>query len=149
MLSGPSSRDIIGGKEMAEFKIVINDPKSGKSKQIEAKEDQAKPFLDLKIGDNVKGEVIDMQGYEFELRGGSDHCGFPMRKGINLNRKKILTKGGVGFKNFEKGLRKRKTVCGEKVHENIKQLNLKVIKYGATPLFEEKPVEAEEKKDGE
>ncbi len=134
---------------MAEFKIVINDPKTGKSKQLEAKDDQAKPFLDLKIGDTVKGEVLDLQGYEFELRGGSDRCGFPMRKGINLPRKKILTKGGVGFKNFEKGLRKRKTVCGEKVNDSIKQINLKILKQGKESLFEEKKEEEVVAKEGE
>jgi len=125
---------------MAEFKIVIND-KSGKSKQIELKDDQAKPLLDLKISDVVKGEAIDMQGYEFEITGGSDRCGFPMRRGINTARKKILTKGGVGFKNFTVGLRKRKTVCGERITEDIKQVNLKVLKVGKQSLFEEPKAE--------
>ncbi len=137
---------------MAEFKIVISDPKTGKSKQIEVKDNQSKPFLEFKIGDKIKGELIDLQGYEFELRGGSDHCGFPMRKGISFLRKKILTKGGVGFKNFVVGLRKRKTVCGERVADNIKQLNLKIIKYGKQSLFEESKAEEakpEEKKEDE
>lgn len=129
---------------MAEFKIVINDPKSGKSKQIEVKDANAKPFLELRIGDAVKGELIDMQGYEFLIKGGSDHCGFPMRKGIDTPRKKILTYGGVGFNNNVNGLRRRKTVCGERINENIKQLNLMVTKMGKAPLFEEPKAEETE-----
>jgi len=131
---------------MAEFKVVLNDPKTGKSKQIEVKDAQAKPLLNLKIGDMVKGEMLDLQGYEFEIKGGSDSCGFPLRKGIPTARKKILTLGGVGFKNkIQSGIRKRKTVCGEKITENTKQINMVVKKAGKQPLFEE--AKAEEKKE--
>ena len=48
---------------MVEFKVVISDPKSGLSVQKEVKEPAAKAFLGLKIGDTVKGELIDLHGY--------------------------------------------------------------------------------------
>ena len=74
--------------------------------------------------------------YEFQITGGSDYCGFPMRKGILGQRKKITIYGGVGFRGAEKGIQRRKTVCGHKIHENISQVNLKVLKAGAKKLNE-------------
>ncbi|MEM4268279.1 MAG: 30S ribosomal protein S6e [Candidatus Woesearchaeota archaeon] len=130
---------------MVEFKIVIGDPKQGKSLQKVVKDDSAKPFIGLKIGDKVRGELIDLSGYEFEITGGSDNCGFPMRKDVQgSERKKIVAVKGVGFKKLGSGIRQRKTVCGNTIHAKTAQINLKVIKDGAVPLvFPEK-----EKKDG-
>lgn len=127
---------------MAEIKLNVSDPKTGKTKQVEIKDPKA--LMGLKIGDNFKGELLDMQGYEFEITGGSDHCGFPMRKGIPGVRKKILTRGGVGFQeNDRKGIRRRKTVCGEALNPKIMQINVKIIKPGKKSLWEETKVETE------
>ena len=60
--------------KMAEFKLTLNDPKTGKAYKKEVKDQNAKVFLGKKIGDPIKGESIDMQGYEFEITGGSDKC---------------------------------------------------------------------------
>ena len=128
---------------MAEFKLCIGDVKAGKTVQIEAKDESAAAFLNKKIGDKIKGEVIDKAGYEFEITGGADYCGFPMRKDLEGPiRKKIMITTGVGIRNSEKGLRKRKTVCGNTIHEKITQISMKVVKYGKSPLVE---VPAEEK----
>ena len=59
-----------------------------------------------------------------------------MRKGILGQRKKITIYGGIGFRGAEKGIQKRKTVCGHKIHEQISQINLKVTKQGAKKLAE-------------
>jgi small subunit ribosomal protein S6e len=135
---------------MAEFKLVISDPKTGRTTQKEVKEQGANAFLDKRIGESVNGESIDLTGYEFMITGGSDKSGVPMRKGIQSQRKKILIrKGSVGFtgKNrgyIEKAAVKKKTVCGEKVDSGISQINLKVTKQGAADIFpakEEKKVE--------
>jgi small subunit ribosomal protein S6e len=129
---------------MVEFKLTIGNPKTGKCVQRTVSENAAKAFIGLKIGDTIKGESIDLTGYEFQITGGSDFCGFPMRKGITGARKSILAQGGVGFKKY-RGIRKRKTVCGEAINEKISQINLKVLKQGKAPL-----VSAEgEKKEGE
>lgn len=133
-----------------EFKIVISDPKSGKSVQKAVTEQNAKFFQGKRLGEKFKGESIDMQGYEFEITGGSDYAGFPMRKGIpGPVRKRILTGKGVGlnpkgkkYHRYKKGLRKRVTVCGDTVHEKITQINLKVLKEGTEKMFEEKKEEA-------
>ena len=123
---------------MAEFKLTIADPKTGKCVQRQVEGDAVKNLIGLKIGDNVKGEVVDLPGYEFELTGGSDFCGFPMRKGIQGARKRVLIGKGVGFKGGKKGIRRRKTVCGEVVNNKIVQINLKIIKKGTVNLFEKK-----------
>lgn len=132
---------------MAEFKVVISDPKTGLSVQREVKEPAAKPFLGLKIGDAVKGEVIDLQGYEFEITGGSDFCGFPMRRDVSgVGRKRILAYSGVGVKKGEKGMLQRKTVCGNTIHAKIVQINLKAVKIGGTDVFAEVKTKAEASK---
>lgn len=135
---------------MVEFKLVISDPKTGKTMQKEVKDQAANAFLNKKIGEAITGEVIDLTGYEFMVTGGSDKSGFPMRKGISGMRKGVVAgKGSVGFrgKNRKKivsGLIKKKTVCGETVNETISQINLKITKLGSTNIFEEKK-EGEEK----
>lgn len=131
-----------------ELKIVISDPKSGKSYQKIVKDADAKRFLSLKIGDVVKGEIVNFAGYEFEITGGSDFAGFPMRKDLpGTLRSKILAVSGVGMNKSGKGIKQRKTMAGNTVYENTSQLNVKVVKYGKAPLEEKK--EGAEGADGE
>lgn len=132
---------------MAEFKVVISDPKTGLTVQREVKDPAAKAFLGLKIGDAVKGEAIDLQGYEFEITGGSDFCGFPMRKDVlGVGRKKILSYVGTGVRKQEKGMLQRKTVCGNTIHAKIAQVNLKAVKAGSTDIFNEAKAKADASK---
>ena len=121
---------------MASFKLCISDPSSGKTFQKEIKDSHARPFIGLNIGETIKGDNFDLNGFEFQITGGSDYCGFPMRKGILGLRKKIAIYGGIGFRGEAKGIKRRKTVCGHKVHERISQINLKVTKQGAKKLAE-------------
>ena len=136
---------------MVEFKLVIGDPKTGKSYQREVKDQDAALFLGKKIKDVIKGEAIGLQGYELEITGGSDDCGFPMRYDVTgAARKRILAIKGVGLKKKDKGIRQRKTVCGNKVHEKISQINLKVVKEGKKPLgVAPEPAKEEEKAEKE
>ena len=90
---------------------------------------------------------------KFLITGGSDKCGFPMRKGIQKPRQKIMIGKSVGFsgrlrstkknKNRKQnGLLKRRTVCGERITKIIRQINLKVTKKGSQSL-EEAPAEVQ------
>ncbi len=121
---------------MASYKLTIADPKTGITYQKEVKDQQANAFLGLNIGETLKGEAIELPGYELVITGGSDYCGFPMRRGILGVRKKIKSKGGVGFRIKVRGMEKRKTVCSHKITENITQINLKVVKEGPKSLPE-------------
>ena len=79
---------------MAEHKINIGDSKSKKT--YNKVTEDISGFYDKKIGDIVNGEVIDLPGYELEIRGGSDSSGFPMRKDVDgTARKRILIVGGL------------------------------------------------------
>lgn len=130
---------------MTDLKLVLSDPKTGKSYSKEA---PLKPFLGKKLGDSVKGELIDMTGYEFQITGGSDDSGFPMRKDIPKSGKaRVLEVSGVGVNNKKryrkkkkkglrvmKGMRRRVTIAGSIIYEKTAQVNLKVLKMGKTPL---------------
>ena len=139
---------------MASFKINIADPKTSKCYKTEVKEEKAAPFMGLNIGEKIEGDKIGIEGYEFQITGGTDYCGFPMRRGILGIRKKITIYKGVGFKGGLKGMKKRKTVCGHKISESISAINLKVLKEGSKKLSdmfgkkegEESPEEKEAKK---
>jgi small subunit ribosomal protein S6e len=137
---------------MVDFKIVIG-TKDGKTHQKEIKSPESDNLLKRRINETISGNLIGFDGYEFLITGGSDKCGFPMRKGIQEPRKRITVKGKtVGFsgknrnKNKQKGLIKKKTVCGEMVTKIIHQINLKVVKTGSKPLSEAPAEEAKEDK---
>ena len=129
---------------MAQFKICISDPKTGRSKQLEVKDNDAKQFVGMKLKQQIKGEACGLPGYEFLITGGSDKAGFPMRSGIMGKRKVILAYGGTGIRTREKGTKQRKTVCGSTISAEIVQINLKILKEGSTKLFEEKKAEGKE-----
>jgi small subunit ribosomal protein S6e len=138
---------------MVSYKLCIADPKKGRSYQKEVKDDEASPFVGMKIDDAVKGELIGLPGFELKITGGSDKCGFPMRHGILGIRKRINIYSGVGFRGKSrllkkgkktkrlKGLKKRKTICGHKINESVSQINMIVVKEGAKPLNEVMGVE--------
>ena len=127
---------------MPGIKVVIG-LKNGLCVQRELSEEQSKNMWGKKIGDAVDGTPLGLAGYEFLVTGGSDYCGFPMRKDISgPNRRRILSVEGVGVKKVNDGLRIKKTVAGNTIHQKIHQVNLKVVKEGAEKL--EPPKKAEE-----
>ncbi len=133
------------------FKVVMS-TKDGKSIQKEISGDAAEFLMRKRIGELIKGDQFGFAGYEFLISGGSDKSGFPMRKGIQSERKAVMIGKGVGFsgkkrstkknKNRkQKGLIKRRTVAGEEIGTKTVQINLKVVKEGSVSLFEEAKVE--------
>jgi len=119
---------------MKSFKLNIADPKTAKCYKTEVKDAQAAPFIGLNIGEKIEGNKIGLEGYEFLITGGTDYCGFPMRRGILGMRKKMTIYPGVGFRGGLKGMKKRKVVCGHKINETITAINLKVVKEGTKKL---------------
>ena len=51
-------------------------------------------------------------------------------------RKRILSSGGVGYKPKRKGQRKRKSVRGNTISEDILQINMKIITVGSKKIEE-------------
>jgi small subunit ribosomal protein S6e len=119
---------------MVSFKLNIADTKAGKCYKTEVKDQEAEPFIGLNIGEKINGSTFGLSDSEFQITGGNDYCGFPMRKGILGIRKKITIYEGVGFRGGFKGMKKRKTVCGHKINDKISAINLKVLKEGSKKL---------------
>src|SRR3989338_5562700 len=118
---------------MASFKINIAG-KEGKCYKTEIKDQHAAPLMGLNIGEKVDGSKLGLEGYELQVTGGMDYCGFPMRSGILGQRKKNNIYKSTGFKGALKGIKRRKTVCGHKVNDKISAINLKVLKEGSKKL---------------
>ncbi len=117
-------------------RIVIGD-KDGKSYQKEIAADKMNALLNMKIGDEFDGGIVDVPGYRFSISGGSDKDGFPMRKGVHGQaRKQILVAEGPGFYPAMKGMRKKKSIRGEVIALDIAQINTKVVKAGTKSLAE-------------
>jgi len=111
-------------------------PGKGLSKLIEIDEKKFR-FESMKIGDTIKGGLIGFANYEFEIRGGSDSSGFPMRKDVHgpVKKRILLSKRGVGYKPRRKGEKRRRTVRGNEITSDMTLINLKVLKYGEAELF--------------
>jgi small subunit ribosomal protein S6e len=133
-----------------EIKVNIGDSKTKKTYNKTLDENSVQPLLGKKIGETIKGEAIDLPGYEMQIVGGSDSSGFPMRKDVEgFARKKIFIAGGVGMrKQDRKGVKLRKTVAGNTIYEKTSQINLKVTKWGKEPI-EKAPEPESTEGDGE
>lgn len=128
---------------MTETKFVVNDPKTGKSYQ-KALEDN--PFINNKYGDKISGDLIGLEGYELEIRGGSDKSGCPIRYDMpGIGKKTALLSSGPCIKIKAKGNRIRKTVVSNTINSDIVQVNLKVLKQGSKALEEIFPKKEEAK----
>ena len=122
---------------MAEFKVVLNDPQTGKSYQREIGGTKANSLIGKRIGEEIDGVFVDLPGYKLQITGGTDKDGFPMRKNLQgARRKKLLLKGGIGFHPKRKGERRRKMVRGNTISEEIVQINMKIVQYGPKPIEE-------------
>ena len=136
-------------------KIVIGD-KKGNAFQKEIAADKLNALLNLKIGDEFDGGIVDVPGYRLQVTGGSDKDGFPMRKGIHgAARKTVLVSDGPGYYPNFQGERKRKSIRGESLGADIAQINASIVKegtkslweiFGKTPKEEKKKEEAAEAK---
>jgi small subunit ribosomal protein S6e len=127
-----------GNNHMAKFKVIVSDPDSGTSKAIELEESRAATFIGRKIGETLDGAVVDLPAHKLQIMGGSDRDGVPMRPHVHGGvRRNVVLSGGVGFNPHVKGQRKRKTVRGEVITDDIVQINIKIM---------EKPKKSDESK---
>lgn len=115
------------------IKLVMG-TKSGKTFQKELSSEEAESLYNRVLGEELNGELFGYSGVSFQIKGGSDSQGFPMRKDLpGTQRKSILISKSTGFKGKLRGkrfggLRIKKTVAGNTVYEKTHQLNLQVIK---------------------
>lgn len=108
---------------MANFKLVVSNPKDGKTSSYELKDKQAQPLLGLKIGDIFDATVLGVSG-KIKITGGSDKSGVPMRPDVHGAVKKyVLLSKGVGLQSIEEGQRKRKLIRGNVITDDTYQVN--------------------------
>ena len=113
---------------MAKFKVIVSDPEAGTSKVVELEEARAAPFIGRKVGETLDGSVVDLPEHTVQILGGSDKDGVPMRGNVHGGvRRRVVLSGGAGFKSKNKGERKRKTVRGNIITDEIAQINMKIV----------------------
>jgi small subunit ribosomal protein S6e len=133
---------------MADFKLVVSDPKTGIAYNIDITGARSNKFIGKAIGAEVDGESAGLPGYTLVITGGSDKTGIPMRDDVpGQVRRKILVSEGTGYHPVSDGMRRRKLLRGNEVSGELVQVNAKVIAYGAKTLDELVPKVEGKKKD--
>lgn len=131
---------------MADFKLVVSDPKSGKAYNVDIAGPKTNKFVGKPIGSEIEGDIAGLPGYKLIITGGTDNTGVPMRGDLpGQGRRRILVSGGVGFHPVADGMRKRKLLRSNEITSELVQINAKVSSYGEKTL--EELVPKKEKKD--
>jgi small subunit ribosomal protein S6e len=108
---------------MVSFKLVLSDPKSGKSEASEVKDAGAQFLIGRRIGEVIDAASVGLTG-KIMITGGSDRAGFPMRSDtLGGGKNYVLLTRGVGYRNKEEGVKKRKLVRGNTITEETYQVN--------------------------
>jgi len=122
---------------MADFTVAVADPDSGETYQIDADGQDANRFMGREIGDEVEGSAVGLDGYTLEITGGSDTAGRPLRGDVRgPNLKSVMLEGGVGYEPSRDGERKRVTVRGREISDEVRQINAAVAKAGSGDVAE-------------
>ncbi len=124
------TKEFIRGEtsRMAKFKIIISDPETGEARFTEVEGTRAVPLIGKKTGEMVEGSVVGTPGYKLQITGGSDKDGFPIRPNVHGGvRVNVILSEGIGFHSHRKGERRRKTLRGNVITEDIVQINMKIV----------------------
>ena len=123
---------------MASFTVVVGDPESGASYQLEAEGQDANRFLGRSIGDEVDGGAVGLDGYTLEITGGSDDAGRPLNPTVaGGNLQEVLMKERqTGYKPERDGERRRITVRGREISDTVAQINTSIVERGGTDVEE-------------
>src|SRR3989344_1629627 len=116
------------------FKLNISE--KGKAWKLQIEDES---LVGKSVGEKIRGEEVkkELKEYEFEITGGSDNAGFPLKKDVEgIALKRVLLTKGWGMRNNEEGVRRKKTVRGKQIAGNTSQINIKVLKTGSKGLAE-------------
>lgn len=118
------------------MQLVIGQ-QDGSTYSMELEDSQANALQGLRIGEEIDGSAVGLDGYTLEITGGSDRDGFPMKKQLQgVARRKVLVTGGTGVKGLENGERRRVSLRGNTVADDIVQLNCRVVEQGDRSIQE-------------
>jgi len=117
---------------MVSFKLVLSDPKTGKSEASEVKDENAQQLVGRRIGEVLDAASIGLTG-KIMITGGSDRAGFPMRSDtLGGGKNYVLLTKGVGYRTKEEGRKKRKLIRGNTITEETYQVNAKRVEDAKT-----------------
>lgn len=122
---------------MPKFKIIVSDPKTGKSQVIELEGSNAQPLVGKKIREEIDGSIVAIPNARLLITGGSDKDGIPMRPDIQGGVKiRVILSSGQGYHPKEKGQRRRKLIRGNVITDETYQINLKILDKAPSPKKE-------------
>jgi len=121
--------------------FTLQNPATGAQLKIDIDDAvKLRAVIDRSVGDEIKGDDIGYPGYVFKITGGCDRQGFPMKPGVAVNSrvKLLLARGSVGYRKHvgRSGERKRRTVRGAVVANDIVVLNMVVVRSGEEKIAE-------------
>ncbi|MFC4439506.1 MULTISPECIES: 30S ribosomal protein S6e [Natrialbaceae] len=123
---------------MASFTVVVGDPDSGSTYQLEAEEQDANRFIGKSIGEEVDGGAVGLDGYTLEITGGSDDAGRPLNPDIGGSglEEVLMNEQQVGYRPNRDGERRRITVRGRELSDAVAQVNASIVEHGSTGVDE-------------
>jgi len=117
------------------MKLNIANPATGAQKLVDIEDEKKlRPFFDKRISQEVDAGCLgnEWKGYVVRISGGNDKQGFPMKQGIlTNNRVRLLMARGMScYRERRSGERRRKSVKGCIVDNNLSVLSLVIVKKG-------------------
>jgi len=115
------------------MKLNISYPAHGSQKLFEIEDERKlRVFMDKRMGNEVPADSLgdEWKGYIFRITGGNDKQGFPMKQGVMLPTRVrlLLSEGHSCYRPRRTGERKRKSVRGCIVAQDLSVLALSIVK---------------------
>jgi len=117
------------------MKLNISYPANGSQKLFDIDDERKlRIFMEKRMGNEVPGDSLgdEWKGYIFRITGGNDKQGFPMKQGVMLPTRVslLLADGHSCYRPRRTGERKRKSVRGCIVGQDLSVLALSIVKQG-------------------
>ncbi|KAF2361589.1 Ribosomal protein S6e [Trinorchestia longiramus] len=117
------------------MKLNVSFPATGCQKLIEIEDEKKmRIFYERRMGQEVEVDSLgdEWKGYVVRISGGNDKQGFPMKQGVLTNNRVrlLLSKGHSCYRARRDGERRRKSVRGCIVDNNLSVLALVIVKKG-------------------